>query len=134
MKILYGKSSDIPDFWLVMGPIFADRSVAKELGDNIWDNGKIIWILGVEDSGILLGFCCVEDMKNRCLFRHSYVVSSRRGMGYFRWIEQFRDDLVDRIFSEKIKETVVKTKYEERMIKRGWELAYRRGSWSVMRK
>lgn len=48
-----------PDFYPVMGPYLANRTVAKSLGGPIWDDQGKTWTVRLDEIGHVLGFVAI---------------------------------------------------------------------------
>lgn len=71
-------SKDRKDFYLLMGPYFGSRSVAKEVGINIYDDDDKEWFCAFVDRS-LIGFASVR----KSLVSDCYVKPAWRGRGVF---------------------------------------------------
>ncbi len=75
-----------PEFYPLLGPFFAQRSVIAELGAPPYDDPGKLWFIALEDDQVV-GFAGVRfDGKNdkQAVFCSDYVVPERRRQGIHR--------------------------------------------------
>lgn len=86
--VRFGEGHRTADFWVAMGPFFANKEIRKDL-PNLTDNDRVVWFLvmskpsypNIEET--VLAFASVEvDAKGVGHLRNLYVVPSYRNEGY----------------------------------------------------
>ena len=71
------------DFYTLIGPYLAHRTVHKELGGPPWDDPGKRWYIAVDPAGELLGFGAVTVEKAAITFCSSWVRAEKRCGGVY---------------------------------------------------
>ncbi len=74
-----------PDFYRIMGPFLARRSIAKEMANGyplepFWDDDNKQWFVALQD-GKLAGFATLQRHDAKILFNDAYVLPDYRRQG-----------------------------------------------------
>lgn len=78
------------DFYAIMGPYFANRKYAQEMGGwQFYTKDKAVWFLGFEGE-TLIGFCSAIFEKTHIYFDNFYVFKQYRGKGYSNQLSEAR--------------------------------------------
>lgn len=89
-------AADGPEFWPLMGPWFASKTVADTLGEGVYDHPDLVWTLAVQ-SGRAIGFGAVDLRRldrGDALLNYAYVDESARGDGLYARLLEARIDFV----------------------------------------
>jgi GNAT superfamily N-acetyltransferase len=71
-----------PDFYPVLGPFLARRSIAKELMGPIYDDDRKRWFVIRNDEGAVMAFASMLTQKNKkIVFCEAYVLPEYRNQG-----------------------------------------------------
>lgn len=72
-------------FYCRMGRFFADREVAKELAEPLYDSATSLWLMACDAAGDICAFGCLDtrDMarKGEALVTYGWVAPDHRGAG-----------------------------------------------------
>jgi len=118
--------------WPTLGPVFADRKIANELGGAIYSDKGYFWVVATE-NGRLVGFSAVQIKGNVAIFRHAYVFPSHRGQGIYRAMQTEREMVARRNFVSSM--TVTAAPSSALILARwGWTETGRRGKYVTMTK
>lgn len=129
-----GKSSQIENFWNMMGPMFASREVQKSLGDHMYDEESIIWIIKHEDENVI-AFCCLKETSKTIMYKHDWVNPEMRGNGSYKQVFRLRESEAKARFAGKTAQIITRNKEQfEMLIKNGFEENGTRGSFTVFKK
>lgn len=71
MKITALTHAD-PDFYPLLGPFLANRSVHRQIGDTIWDDDGKTWLVA-RTSGKVIGFCGVITRGKKTILESLYL-------------------------------------------------------------
>lgn len=72
-----------PDFYPLIGPFLARRTVVKELGGHVWDDDDKTWWVALRDRAVV-GFAAARDDGRRVTFQSAYVLPGNRRQGVYR--------------------------------------------------
>lgn len=70
------------DFYTLIGPYLARRSIAKELGGNVWDDDGKVWYVALMD-GKVCGFVAALYKQNKVTFCSDYILPEFRNAGIY---------------------------------------------------
>lgn len=76
-----------PGFWPLMGPFFASREIAKELGGPVYSSDTKRWLVALDEAGVAGWFGVEAARPGRLDFDWSWIRPDRRGQGLFRQLE-----------------------------------------------
>lgn len=125
------ETSDTKGFWTSMGPFFASRALAKELGGSLFNDEGMLWVIA-RSHGHVVGWaaCIAKDEKG--LLEWSWVHADHRRKGLWRRLHKVR---VKHLKASGV--TVIRTSTREKdMVKalesEGLKKIGSRGSWVQM--
>jgi GNAT superfamily N-acetyltransferase len=71
------------DFYEKMGPFFANRKYAFEMGMwQFYTKDNAVWFV-MYQKNVVIGFCSIIIEKTHLFFDNSYIVKEYRGKGYY---------------------------------------------------
>lgn len=86
----YTPSQQDYDFYGMMGPFFACREYAKEMGGwQFYNDTNTTWFVALDVSGVV-GFCSAIEKKTHIYWDNFYVVPSDRGKGISTMLHRAR--------------------------------------------
>lgn len=124
---------DPVDFWVTMGPIFASRSIRKELdGYALSNEDDWTWILAKHENE-LVGFISIEPKKNKAHINSMWVRADSRGKGVCRELLKRALKIVD---SQKQEVTITTRKFmKSTLITLGFVVSSEKGkNWLTFRR
>lgn len=138
-RILTGKSGDIADFWPLMGPVIASRTVQKEMNDRIFDDENTVWFIAVgQRSTEFMGCCAARVTRKRIILTWGYVVPELRGTSCYPELVKTRQGYVEKEYPDHYYEVSVRSDIHPRLVKQfkkdGFKKHIDRGSYSVLLK
>lgn len=71
------------NFYKLMGPFLSKREIAKELGNNVWDDDGKTWFVAVKDKEVC-GFVAAARKKNNVVFGSDYILPDHRDQGIYK--------------------------------------------------
>lgn len=88
------------DFYTLMGPFFANRKYAQEMGGwQFYTKDRATWFVGLVD-GQVVGFCSVIHERTHLFFDNFYVLKPYRGRGYSNLLSKKRIDYAKQLRKE----------------------------------
>lgn len=121
------------DFWVTLGPIFASRSVRKDLdGYALSNEDNWTWILAKHEND-LVGFISIEPKKNKAHINSMWVRADSRGKGVCRELLKRALNIVD---SQKQEVTITARKFmKSTLITLGFVVSSEKGkNWLTFRR
>lgn len=127
MKIeLVHMDHESPGFWPAMGPFFASRELAKELGGSLYSTETMRWLVARDETGVVGWFGIEAEQPGRLVFDWSWVRPERRGAGVYRALESVALGLDP---EATIYRATCRDWMAERFIRQGFEERKPRGAW-----
>lgn len=72
-------------FYCRMGRFFADRQIAKELAEPLYDSPASLWLMATDAAGNICAFGCLDtermEKKGEAVMTFGYVLPAHRGHG-----------------------------------------------------
>jgi ribosomal protein S18 acetylase RimI-like enzyme len=135
-RILSGKSGDIADFWPLMGPVIAGRTVQKELNDRMFDDERTLWFVAVDpDYSHAVGCCAARVTSKRCVLTYGWVIPELRGTHCYSELVKARKSHIEEIYPGFVYEAAVDSANQQRHYEKdGFKKTHIRGSYTVMTK
>lgn len=87
---------DAPEFWPLMGPWFASREVADNIGEGLYDHDSLIWTLAMISEKVI-GFGAIDLShigKGDALLNYAFVAAHCRHSGTYRRLLEARVKLI----------------------------------------
>jgi GNAT superfamily N-acetyltransferase len=128
-----GKSTEIVNFWQMVGPYFSSKKVVAEIGSCIYDDKQTYWFVFHDHLWNLVGFGAVRIRREKCILGSTYVVGKHRNLGVYQKLLEKQLKTIDAEIKCKQIEITTKNEYLIRVLERnGFEVHHTRGSYSVM--
>ncbi len=125
MKILRRTNKDA-DFYQLLGPFLANRTVEREIGYKIYDDPEKVWLIARELNNVQ-GFCyLLEKKKGSYQVGSCYVVEEYRQLGIFKTLL----DKATNGLSGKIQLTTKNPVLAKVLVDRGFTPGKNRGSFT----
>lgn len=105
MNIRQMRNTDA-DFYTVMGPYLARRSIIKALGEPLYDDDDKVWFVAVSD-GQVQGFAAITP-GTVAYFDAAYVMPEARNTGVYRQLLSARLDYARQAGSEIVRCTATR--------------------------
>lgn len=77
------------NFYQLLGPFLAQRSIAKELGGPLWDDSDLRWFIALDHNQVV-GFCALRVGGGAAEFKHAYVLPTHRKIGVYKLLFEAR--------------------------------------------
>lgn len=117
------------EFYADMGPFFASATVAKELGEPLYDEEGSLWVLA-KKSKKLVGWAVFRIRKDGdAMFDWSYVVPEHRQKGLWTQMYEFKMGHLQEIGISCVHTATCDVDMQEAFKKFGWQVRREKGRW-----
>lgn len=118
-------------FWADMGPFFASRALAKELGGELYDDEGMMWIIA-RCEGVVVGWAACKARGDRGYLEWSWVHPEHRRQGLWRRLHRARVQHLKGLQVTSFKTSTRDVNMVKALMAEGLKKVGMRGSWAQL--